>query len=211
MMYVVMDLHVWVSFTHETAMFQVFQLTALVIRGPATHVERSIIKLNRVAVKEGEMCGVRLCVQDTVRSRHFTQRSCFLEFEMTMTFESLAIADSIASSSVFVPRSLAGKACAGQVMSGLRGCWDWVVLRRGTAKDPGELRYHGGNPRGEISSGPVARTSYVVEEGRVEYPPVTSPAAGLAGPSKIQSSLSKWKGKDLPKLREFASETLDNQ
>ena len=54
-------------------MFQVFQLTALVIHGPATRGEKLFVSLARVAIKE-EVRGVLLCVQEFVRSPHFTQR-----------------------------------------------------------------------------------------------------------------------------------------
>ena len=54
-------------------MFQVFQLTTLVICGPATHGEKFTISLDCVVIKEEEVRGVLLCVQDFVRSPHFTQ------------------------------------------------------------------------------------------------------------------------------------------
>ena len=50
-----------------------------------------------------------------------------------MLSESVAIADSMKSTSVYAPWSLVGTACAGQVVSGLCACWDRVVLRRRTA------------------------------------------------------------------------------
>ena len=53
---------------YEVLLFQVLQLTTLVIRGPATQVEKIIITLDRVTIKEEEVRGVLLCVQDSVRS-----------------------------------------------------------------------------------------------------------------------------------------------
>ena len=126
------------SIAHETVRFQVFQLTALVIRGPATHDERFVIHLDSVAIKEGEVSGVLLCVQDFVQSPHFTQRNLFSESGLTRPSEYVAVADSITSSSVFAPWSLVGTACAGQVVSGLRACWYEVVLCHRTAKDTNE-------------------------------------------------------------------------
>ena len=87
--------------SYELLLFQIFQLTTLVIRGPATHVEKFIICLDGVAINEEEMRGVLICVQDFVRSPHFTQRSFFSESGLTMLFESVAIADSITSSRVY--------------------------------------------------------------------------------------------------------------
>ena len=52
-----------------------------------------------------------------------------------MLFESLVFADSITSSPVDAPWSVVESASASQVNSDLCACWDWVVLRRRTAKD----------------------------------------------------------------------------
>ena len=61
------------------------------------------------------------------------------------------------------------------------------MLRRRIAKDTSEQKYHGGTPRSETESRPGVLISDVVEEGRVEYAPVASPALGLPGPSKIRT------------------------
>ena len=98
-------------------MFQVFQLSALVIRGPATRGEKFIVSLDRVAIREEKVRGVLLCVQDFVRSLHFTQRNFFPESGFTMLSESVAIADSITSSPVYAPWSFVETDCAGQVVT----------------------------------------------------------------------------------------------
>ena len=108
------------------------------IRGPPTHVEKFSICLDRVAIKQGEVRGVLLCVQDFVRSPHFTQRSFFSDSGLRMLSKSVAIADSITSSPVYAPWSVVESGCAGQVITDLCACWDWVVLRRRTAKDTSE-------------------------------------------------------------------------
>ena len=73
----------WVAFfDQETKMFQVFQLTALVLHGPATRGERFFVNVNRAVIKEDEVSGVLLCLQDFVRRPHFTQRSFFLRFQL---------------------------------------------------------------------------------------------------------------------------------
>ena len=105
-------------------MFQVFQLTALVIRGFATCGKNFIVKLGRFAIKEEEVPGLLLCVQVFVRTPHFTQRGFFSESGLTMLSESVAIADSITSSPVQAPWNFVETACTGEVKSDLRACWD---------------------------------------------------------------------------------------
>ena len=178
-------------------MFQVFQLTMLVIRGFSAKCEELTINLDRVAIKKEEVRGFLLCVQDFVRSLHFTQRNFFSDTGLSMLSESVAIADSITSSPVYVPWSVVASASASHVISDLCACWDWVVLHRRTAKDTSERWYHGVTPRSETASRLGVRISDVVEEGRVEYVPVGPPALGSPGPSKLPSASSKRKRKSL--------------
>ena len=112
-----------------------------------------------------------------------------------MLSESVAIADSIASSPVYVPWSVVASASASQVIADMCARWDWVVLRRRSAKDTSERWYRGGTPRSETASRPGVRISDVVEEGCVEYKPVAPPALGPPGPSRIHSSSSRRKRK----------------
>ena len=192
-MLVVLHFHVLFPIAHETVMFQVFQLTALVIRGPATLGERFIINLDRVAIKENEVRGVLLCKQVFVQRPHFTHRSFFSESGLRMLSESVVINDFITSSSVYAPCSLVRTVCAGQVMSDLCACWDRVFLGRRTAKDTSQRWYYGGTSWSDTASRPGVRIPDVVEEGRVEYVPVASPALGTPGASKNRSSPRKWK------------------
>ena len=177
------------------SLFQVFQLTTLVNRGSPTQGEEFTINLDRVVIKKEEVRGVLLCVQDFVRSPHFTQRNFFSETGLTMLSESVAIADSITSSPVYAPRSVVDCASASQVITDLYACWDRVVLRRRTTNDTSERWHHGGTLRSETASRPGVRISDVVEEGRVEYVPVAPPALGPPGPSRMHSSSSKRKRK----------------
>ena len=119
-------------------MFQVFQSTTLVIGGSTTPGEAFSISLDRVAINKEEVRGVLLCVKDFVRSPHFTQRKFFSEIGLTMLSESVAIADSIASSPVYAPWSVVASASASQVIADMCACWDWVVLLRRSAKDNSE-------------------------------------------------------------------------
>ena len=88
---------------YELLLFQVLQLTNHVMRGHATHGESFIISLDRVAIKQEEKRGVLVCVQDFVRSAHFTQRSFFSESGLTMLSGSVAITDSLTLSTVYAP------------------------------------------------------------------------------------------------------------
>ena len=119
-------------------MFQVFQLTTLVIRESAMQGEEFTISLDRVAIKKEEVRGVLFCVQDFVRSPHFTQRKFFSETGLTMLSESVALADSITSSPVYAPWSVVESTSASHVITDLCSCWNWVVLRRRTTKDTSE-------------------------------------------------------------------------
>ena len=105
-------------------MFQVFQLTTIVIRGSPAQGEEFTISLDCVAIKKEEVRGVLLCVQDFVRSTHFTQRNFFSETGLTMLSESVAIADSITSSPVYAPWIVVESASASQVITYLCACWD---------------------------------------------------------------------------------------
>ena len=148
-------------FLQDILLLQVFQLTTLVIRGPATRGEKFVVSLDRVAVKEEEVRCVLLCVWDFVRSPHFAQRRFFSESGLTMLPESTAIADSITSSPVYAPWSNMESACADQVITDLCASWDRSLLRRCTAKDTLERWYHGGTLQNETASRPRVRNSDV--------------------------------------------------
>ena len=180
-------------FAHEIVMYQVFQLTTHMIRGSASRDKKFVVILDCVAVKEEDVRGVLLCVQDFVRSPHFTQKSFFSGCGLTMLSDSVAIAVIITSSPVYATWSVVETACASQVITDLLAYWDQVVLCRRAAKDASEHWYHGGNPRSNTASRPGVQISDVVEEGRVENAPVASPALGPPGSSKIRSSSSKRK------------------
>ena len=165
------------------------------IRGSSAKCEELTINVDRVAINKEEVRGVLLCVQDFVRSPHFTQRNFFSETGLTMLSESVAIADSITSSPEYAPWSVVASASASQIIADLCACWDRVVLRRCSAKDTSERWHHCSTPRVETASRPGVRISDVVEEGRVEYVPVGPPVLGSPGPSKISSPSNKRKRK----------------
>ena len=82
--------------------FQVFQLTALALRGPLPSGENFTVNLDRVAISEDIVRGVLLWVQDFVRDPVFTQRSFLSQTGVEMLSEAAAISDSNTSSSLFV-------------------------------------------------------------------------------------------------------------
>ena len=188
-------LHELFRHRHELLPFQVLQLTTLVIRGPASRGKKFIVSLDRVANEEEEVRGVLLCVQDFVRRPHFTQRRFLSESGLTLLSECVAIADSITLSPVNAPWSVVESAYVSQIINDLCACWDWVVLRRRTAKDTSERWYYSGTPRSATASRPGVIISDNAEEGHVEYVPLVSPALGPPGASKIRSSPSKRKRK----------------
>ena len=147
-----------------------------------------------------------LCSEPALHTEEF-----FSETGSTLLSESVAIADSIASSPIYAPWCVVASASASQVIADMCTCWDRVVLGRRSAKDTSERWYHGGTPRSETASRPGVRIPDVVEEGRVEYVPVAPPTLGPPGPSKISSSSSKRKRKitrspvELPRRFEVSS------
>ena len=165
-------------------LFQVFQLTTLVIRGSSAKGDEFTINLDRVAIDKEEVRGVLLCVQDFVRGPHFTQRNFFSETGLTMLSESVAVANSITSSPVYAPWNVVASSSASQVIADMCSCWDRVVVRRRSTKDTSERWHHGSAPRVESPSRPGMRISDVVEEGRIEYVPVCPPVLGSPGQVK---------------------------
>ena len=101
-------------------MFQVLQLTALIVPGPSTPGEKFMISVDRIAAPDRGRRGVLLCVQDYALSSYFTRKSFFSESGLTMMSESVATADNITSSSVYAPWSHAETVSAGRVVTALR-------------------------------------------------------------------------------------------
>ena len=117
---------------------QVFRLTALALRGPLPSREKFSVNLDRVAIREDIVRGVLLCVQDFVRDPVFTQRSFFSETGVEMLSEAAAIADSITSSSVYVPWSPVESESSAQFIVDLKTCFEKAVERRRVVKDTSE-------------------------------------------------------------------------
>ena len=147
---------------------------------------------------EDEVRGALLCVQDFVRSPHFTQGSFFSDSGIDMLAESAAICDSITNSAVFEPWNHVETASRSQVVAEFCACVNQAVDRRRAVKDSQEQWYAVGGirPSSEDSaSRPGVRISNIVEDGRVEYFPVKAPLISVPGPSnqRVSSGTSKKK------------------
>ena len=178
--------------------FQVFQLTALALRGPLPSGEKFTVCLDRVAIPENTVHGVLLCVQDFVRDPVFTQRSFFSETGVEMLSEATAISNSITSSSVYLPWSTVESESSARICADLKTCFEKVLERRRMVKDTSEQWYRLGAVRpssGESSSQYGVRISTVVEEGQVDYVPVAAPSRKACSQSRGPSSPGKGKKK----------------
>ena len=180
--------------TNFSLIFQVFQLTALIVRGPVTFGGRFIITLDGVMIHEDEVQSAILCVQDFVRSPHFTQRSFFSDSGIAMLTESAAMSEKITHSAVFEPWSHVETTSRSQVVADVCGCVSKALDRRRLVKDTQEQWYAVGGIRAsseDSASRSGVRISNIVEEGRVEYVPVRAPSASIPGPSNLRVSSGK--------------------
>ena len=178
--------------------FQVFQITALALRGHLPSGEKFTVCLDWVAIPENTVRGVLLCVQDFVRDPVFTQRSFFSETGVEMLSEAAAISNSITRSSVYVPWSALESESSARIISDLKTCFEKVLERRRMVKDTSEHWYRLGAVRpssGESSSQYGVRISTVVEEGQVDYVPVAAPSHKVASHSRRLSAPGKGKKK----------------
>ena len=183
-------------------MFQVFQLTALNVRGPVTSGERFTVNLDWVAIREEVVRGVLLCVQDFLRGPVFTQRSFFSETGVKMLSEAAAISDSIISSSLHAPWSEVENGSSAQIIADLKTGFEKALDRRRVVKDTSEQCYALSDVRpssGESSSQYSVRILTVEEEGQVDYVPVAPPSRKVAGHSRHFSSPGKGKKESVSK------------
>ena len=175
-------------------LFQVFQLTALIVRGPVTLGVRFVINLDGVMIGEDEVQSAILCVQDFVRSAHFTQRSFFSDSGIAMLTESAAMSERITHSAVFDPWSHVETTSRSQVVADVCGCVSEALDRRRLVKDTQEQWYAVGGIRAsseDSASRSGVRISNIVEEGRVEYVPVRAPSASMPVFSNLRVSSGK--------------------
>ena len=170
-------------------------------------------------IRENEVHGALLCVQDFVRSSHFTQQNFFSDSGVTMLAEAAAICNSITNSAVFEPWSHVETASCAQVVTEVCACVNQAVDRRRAVKDSQEQWFALGGigPSSEDSaSRSGVRISNIVEEGGVEYVPVRTPSVTVPGPSNLRVSSGKSKKRAIsqsPVKRRFkiASPPLSSQ
>ena len=127
-----------------------------------------------------------LCVQDFVRSPHFTQRNFFSDSGIAMLAESAVVSYSITHSAALEPRSHMETTSHPQVVADVCGCLNEALDWRRLVKDSREQCFalRGIRPSSEDStfrSG--VRISNIVEEGRVEYVSVRVPFLFLQVPA----------------------------
>ena len=170
-------------------------------------------------IREDEVRGILLCLQDFVRSPQFTQRNFFSESGVTMLAESAAISDSITNSAVFEPWSQVETAFRAQVVVEVCDCVNQAVDWRRAVKDSQKQCFAVSGIRQsseDSSSRSGVRISHIVEEGQVEYLPVRFPSVSVTGPSTLRLSSEKSKKRKIsrsPVKRRFeiASPRLSTQ
>ena len=170
-------------------------------------------------IREDEVRGALLCVQDFVRNPHFTQRNFFSDSGVTMLAESAAICDSITNSAVFKPWGHVETASCSQVVGEVCACVNQAGDWRRAVKDSQEQWYAVGGirPSSEDSaSRSGVRNSNILEAGRVEYVPVRAPSVSVPGPSNLRVSSGKSKKRKISrspvkKRFEIASPPLSSQ
>ena len=145
---------------------------------------------------EDEVHSAILCLQDFVRSPHFTQRNFFLNSGIAMLAESAALFDRITHSAVFEQWSPVETTSPSQVVADVCRCVNEALDWRRKVKDSQEQCYAVGGimPSSEDStSRSGVRISHIVEEGRVEYVRVRVPSFISPGPSNLRISSGKSK------------------
>ena len=152
--------------------FQIFQLTALVVKGPSELHPVFSVSLKGVAIDHDKAKGAVACVQDFVRHPLFTQRNFSLETGIKMLNTAVTVADAVQNSSEFDPWGALGVE-AGLVIADLKSCREKIVSRRKVVKDTRE-RWFGAetvasSAVGETAPRTTVRISDVVEVGDVKY------------------------------------------
>ena len=157
---------------------------------------RFIINLDWVMICADAEHSTILCVQDFVRSPHFTQPNSSSDFGITMLAESAAISDRITHSAIFEPWSHVETTSRSQVVAEVCWCMNEALDQRRVVKDSQEQWYAVGGIRPsskDSTSRSGVRISNIVEERRVEYVPVRFPFPISPGPNNLRDSSGKSK------------------
>ena len=152
--------------------FQIFQSTALVVRGPSELHPAFTVSLNGVSIDPEKVEGAVACVQDFVRHPLFTQRNFFSATGSKMLNTAATATDAVRNSSKFDPWGAIGVE-AGPVIADLKSCREKIGSRRKVVKNTLE-RWFGADSVATSAVGETAvrttlRISDVLEVGEVQY------------------------------------------
>ena len=139
-----------------------FQLTALVVKGPSELHPVFTVSLNGVAIDHEKLKGAVACVQDFVRHPLFTKRNFFSETGISM----------FRNSSKFDPWGAIGVE-AGPIAADLSSCREKIVSQRKAVRDTRERWFSAetvaSSAVGETAPRTTVRISDVEEVGDVQY------------------------------------------
>ena len=149
-----------------------FQLTALVVRGPSEFHPVFTVLLDGVAIDHEKVMGAVACVQDFVRHPLFTQRSFLSETGISTLNTDVTATDAVRNSDRFDPWG-AIDVEAGPVVADSKSCREKVLSQRRTVKDTRERWFSGetvaSSAVGESAPRTTVRISVVVEVGDAQY------------------------------------------
>ena len=112
--------------TEHMSCFQIFQLAALVVKGPSELHSVFIVSLNGNAISHEQVKVAVACVQDFVRHPLITQKNFFSETGISMLNTVITAADSVQNSSKFDFAGAIGVE-AGPVIVDLKSCREKIV------------------------------------------------------------------------------------
>ena len=146
--------------------FQIFQLTALVVKRPSELHPVFTVSFDGVSISHAKVEGAVACVQDFGRHPLFTQRNFFSETGISMLNTAVTAADAVRHSSKFDPWGAIGVE-AGPVVADLKSCREKVVPRRKAFRDTRECWFCAetiaSSAVGEAAPRTTVRVSFVVE------------------------------------------------
>ena len=196
--------------TEHVCCFQIFQLTALKVKGPSELHPVFTVSLNGVAISHEKVKGAVACVHDFERHTLFTQRNFFSETGINMLNTAVTAADAVRNSSKFDPWGAIGVE-AGPAIADLKSCREKNVSRRKAVKVTRE-RWFGAetvasSAVGETAPRTTVRISDVVEVGDVQYVEEHD-KPGLPCCSRSGSSPGKSKKRRVPVSPGVAKKTV---
>ena len=153
-------------------LLSIFQLTALVVKGPSELHPFFSVSLNGVAIDHDQVKGAVACVLDFVRHPLFLQRSFFSETGISMFNTAITAADAVQNIARFDPWE-AIVVEAGAVIAELKSCREKCVSRRKAMNDTRERWFSAttvtSSAVGEAAPRTTVRISDVFEVGDVQF------------------------------------------